>query len=59
MKKKCWRESKGGMFTLPIQDDRMNMTEICEHDQKIHNDEQLLKRAPPVVFELLPKSFWH
>ena len=23
----------------PNQDDGMNMTEICEHDQKIHTDE--------------------
>ena len=29
------------MFTWPIQDDQMNMTKICEHDWKIHNDEHL------------------
>ena len=28
-----------GMLTWPIQDDQMNMTQICEHDWKIHNNE--------------------
>ena len=28
-----------GMLTSPIQDDQKNMTEIIEHDQKIHSDE--------------------
>ena len=28
-----------GLFTWPNQDDRMNMTEIGEHDWKIDNDE--------------------
>ena len=31
----------GGLFTWPIQDDRMNMTEIGEYDRKIDNDEHL------------------
>ena len=31
----------GGLFTWPIQDDRMNMTEIGEYDWKIDNDEDL------------------
>ena len=26
------------MLTWPNEDDHMNLTEICEHDQKIDND---------------------
>ena len=29
---------KRGLFTWPNQDDRMNMTQIGEYDQKIDND---------------------
>ena len=32
-------EKKRGLFTWPNQDDRMNMTENGEHDQKIDNNE--------------------
>ena len=32
-------KSRRGLFTWPNQDDRMNMTEIGEHDWKIDNDE--------------------
>ena len=29
-----------GLFTWPNQDDRMNMNEISEQDQKFHNNER-------------------
>ena len=32
---------KWELFTWPNQDDRMNMTKIGEHDQKIDNDEHI------------------
>ena len=33
------RLKEGGLFTWPNQDDKMNMTKMGEHDQKIDNDE--------------------
>ena len=39
IKEQSFKERNWELFTWPNQDDRMNMTEIGEHDRKIDNDE--------------------
>ena len=44
----------GGLFTWPYQEDRMNVTEIGEHDQKIDNDEGFLLNMTENITHITP-----
>ena len=47
------------MFTWPIQDDQMNMTEIGEHDQKLHTDvHQLLNLTENINLKVYKVSIY-